>query len=164
MFNFWDSCTEPLTEPVDSWAQNDPQKRIKIEFVTSLVKSKLEIGGLRRGLRDMIISKYKASPFTGIENHFNIYIRSFSILIWNHGPLKHQIFEGRSIIQAFKNRGALALFQKKSLGHFNLGLVNQFWCYWHDFFFIVNLESALFTLYENKNSRSPYGALWDIEI
>ena len=63
------------------------------------------------------------------------------------------IFEAKSKIWALKNRGALALFLKKSLGH-NLMLVNQFWCYWHDFFFIVNLESALLTIYENKNSRS----------
>ena len=109
VFNFWDSCTEPSTEPLDSWAQNDPQKRIKIEFVTSLVKSKLKIGGLR----DMIISKYKSSSCTGIKSHFNIYLRSFSILIWSHGPLKHQIFEAKSKIQSFKYRCALALFQKK---------------------------------------------------
>ena len=112
MFNFWDSCTEPPTEPLDSWAQNDPQKMIKIEFVTSLVKSKLKIGVLRGGLRDMIISKYKPSPFTGIKNHFNIYIRSFSILIWSQGSLKHQLFEAKSKIRALKNRDVLAHFQK----------------------------------------------------
>ena len=123
----------------------------KIAFVTSLVKSKLKIGGLR----DMIIAKYRPSPFTGIKNHFNIYLRSFSILICNHGPLKHQFLEPNPKSRPSKNRGALALFQKKSLGHFNLRLANQFWCYWHDFFFIVKLVSVFFTLHENKNFTEP---------
>ena len=137
----------------------------KIEFVTSLVKSKLKIGGFREGLRDMIIAKHRPSPFTGIKNHFNIYLRSFSILIWSHGPLKHQFLEPNPKSGPSKNRGALALFQKKIVralqfkSHWPIMmLLTWFFLHW-------KARICLFSHYMNiKISRSPHEAPWNIEI
>ena len=114
MFNFWDACTEPLTEPLGSWAANDPPKTLGNRFDRRQVKIKWKTPGLRWGLRCHIFEKYRTSPFTGKKIILKSFLHRFESSFEVTEPTE-SVFWARIRYPGFRKSICPSTFWQKSV-------------------------------------------------